>query len=68
MSVIKTKPKKMSASKRMKLINHVFNVMKRKDKGRAKSPAMTNKWGRIIYGGRKQIEITSPNKDKKKGK
>ena len=44
----KRKIKKMSHSKRMKLINHVFNVMKRKDRGRNKKPAMTNKWGRII--------------------
>ena len=44
----KRKIKKMSHSKKMKLINHVFNVMKRKDRGRNKKPAMTNKWGRII--------------------
>tara|TARA_B100001250_G_C19817078_1_gene799123 strand:- start:2856 stop:2987 length:132 start_codon:yes stop_codon:yes gene_type:complete len=40
--------KKMSAAKRKKLEHHVFNVMSRKDKGRAKKPAMTNSWGRII--------------------
>jgi len=40
--------KKMSQSKRRKLIHYVFNVMSRKDKGRAKKPAMTNSWGRII--------------------
>ena len=38
----------LSHNKRKKLINHVFNVMSRKDKGRSKSPAMTNKWGKVI--------------------
>ena len=38
----------MSANKKRKLIHHVFNVMKRKDKGRSKSPAMTNKWGKVV--------------------
>lgn len=42
--------KKMSFNKRQRLIHYVFNVMSRKDKGRNKKPATTNKWGRIIYG------------------
>ena len=40
--------KKMSSKKRKKLEHHVFNVMKRKDKGRSKTPAMTNKWGKVV--------------------
>jgi hypothetical protein len=40
--------KKMSKSKRKKLIDHAFNKMSRKDKGRAKKPAMTNSYGTII--------------------
>ena len=40
--------KKMSKAKREKLINYVFNVMSRKDKGRKKKPSTTNKWGRVI--------------------
>ena len=40
--------KTMSAKKRKKLEHHVFNVMSRKDKGRSKSPAMTNKWGKVV--------------------
>ena len=40
--------KKLSAKKRKKLIHHVFNVMKRKDKGRSTKPAMTNSWGRVF--------------------
>ena len=40
--------KKMSTRKRKKLEHHVFIVMKRKDKGRSKHPAMTNKWGKVI--------------------
>ena len=38
----------MSNSKRQRLIHHVFNVMKRKDKGRAKGPFMTKKQGVVI--------------------
>jgi hypothetical protein len=38
----------MNVSKRKRLIHHVFNVMSRKDKGRNKTPAMTNNWGRIL--------------------
>ena len=38
----------MSANKKKKLIHHVFNVMSRKDKGRSKKPAMTNKWGKVV--------------------
>ena len=44
--------KKMSKSKRKKFIDHVFNHMSRKDKGRAKKPAMTNSYGLVI--GRKK--------------
>ena len=40
----------MSPNKRKKLIHHVFNVMSRKDKGRKRKAATTNKWGRIING------------------
>jgi len=40
--------KKISSHKRKKLEHHVFNVMSRKDKGRSKTPAMTNKWGKVI--------------------
>ena len=40
--------KKMSESKRRKLIGHVFNHMSRKDKGRAKGPAMTTSYGVVI--------------------
>ena len=40
--------KKLSKNKRKKLIHHVFNVMSRKDKGRATKPAMTNSWGKVV--------------------
>ena len=40
--------KKMSKNKKNKLIHYVFNIMSRKDKGRKKKPAMTNKWGEVI--------------------
>ena len=40
--------KKMSTRKRKKLEHHVFNVMSRKDKGRSKTPTMTNKWGKVF--------------------
>ena len=40
--------KPMSEAKRKKLEHYVFNIMSRKDKGRAKGPVMTNSWGRVI--------------------
>ena len=40
--------KKMNEAKRKRLIHNVFNVMKRKDKGRAKGPVMTKMCGRVI--------------------
>jgi len=47
-SKIPKRNRKMSESKRQKLIDHVFNYMSRKDKGRAKGPAMTNNYGVVI--------------------
>ena len=40
--------KHMNETKRRKLKHYVFNIMIRKDKGRAKGPVMTNKWGKVI--------------------
>ena len=40
--------KPMNETKRRKLKHYVFNIMSRKDKGRAKGPVMTNKWGKVI--------------------
>ena len=46
--VPKFKRKTISYAKRKKLEHHVFNVMSRKDKGRAKYPYTTNSYGEII--------------------
>ena len=40
--------KEMSVAKRKKLEHYVFNIMSRKDKGRAKGPVMTKNCGKVI--------------------
>ena len=40
--------KKMNPTKRRRLEHFVFNMMSKKDKGRAKGPVMTKKCGKVI--------------------
>ena len=40
--------KPMNETKRRRLEHYVFNIMSRKDKGRAKGPVMTKNCGKVI--------------------
>ena len=41
-------PKPMNETKRRRLEHYDFNIMSKKDKGRAKGPVMTKKCGKVI--------------------
>ena len=41
-------PKPMNETKRRRLEHYVFNIMSKKDNGRAKGPVMTKKCGKVI--------------------
>ena len=47
--------KPMNETKRRRLEHYVFNIMSRKDKGRAKGPVMTKNCGKVIKSRREYV-------------